>query len=245
MIVKSSFERRLPKCCMFQAPWNVDPPPTPSPTPIHLPLSGRETQLNQLKELHLPLYLYSLVTSSCIYPLVPPSARHGPACSRLPTAALGPGLSCLLAASGAKFGSESARTFKSNPCRQITDSPSFCFDSKFLREGLTVPPQVSCHPDPISCDWATGEGLVMGWKDCSLGREEAKSLRRSEWVGMYVMSTVFKKEVDSVFWIYLRYTNHWSTWLVFSLWFTVGLETSVFLQSFFLDFFIIFKTLSK
>lgn len=60
------------------------------------------------------------------------------------------------------------------------------------------PALVSCHPDPSSCAWVAGVGLVMGQEDF-LGRGKAKSLRRSVWVGMNVMSTVLKKEVDSVF----------------------------------------------
>lgn len=125
---------------------------------------------------------------------------------------------------------------------------SLCSKSKFLREQPDWPAWVSCHSHPISCAWDNWGGSCHGLREVFGGSGEAFSMESEgcEWVGMSVMSAVFKKEVDSVFLIYFRYTNNWtkkgnSKWLVFSLWFTLYSETTVFLSFYIFNDFQLFQ----
>lgn len=156
-----------------------------------------------------------------------PLQNSFPACCWHPGLTRSMGLHVDLAGSGAKFGSNSTWTFKPNPHRQVTDS---CPYAPILNSSVRdlSPAQVSCHLHPISCAWANWGRSCHGLRELFLGEEEgkfSKDSEESEWIGLQVVSTVFTKEVDSVFLVYLRYTNNWTRrsnnkWLAFSLWFT-------------------------
>lgn len=142
LIVKASSEQRPPRWFMSQVPQMC----------IHLLLSDRETQFNQLKE---------LISGGPLVPCPHPyfSSAPCPACPCLPTHPEILGLPGLWAAVSARVGSNSSWTLKPNPCRQITDSHHP--DTQF-RQALTVQPRSTQNPSQLWLWPASGPLLSRG-----------------------------------------------------------------------------------
>lgn len=121
---------------------------------IHLLLSDRETQFNQLKEL---ISGGPFVPCPPVFLPLPPC----PACPLPPHPPWDPGLAWPVGCSGAEFGSDSSWTLKPNPCRQITDSHHP--DTQFQAGADSPAPD---HQNAISCWlWPAG-GLSWAGEAC-------------------------------------------------------------------------------
>lgn len=142
-------------------------------------------------------------------PFSQPLQNSIPACSWVPCLTRSLDLLVGLASSGAKFGSNSTWTFKPNPHRQVTDSCPCAPILNSSERDMTVQLR-SVVNSTLSAMIQLREVFLGEWE----GRFSKES-EKCEWVGMNIMSTLFKEEVDSVFLVYLRYTNNWTNGLLF------------------------------